>query len=175
MYPLRINLLSTEKRKYLNKMIYVQFVKNTFISIVFVFCLSGITLLGCQSVLQEYFSDVSNSLTLSDSMHAEKNKNIQAVNETLKKVEAMQEVHNLWSQKIIKLGNAIPTDIIINNILIVNQNKEINISGTALRRTALLELKDNFNNLDFINNINIPLSQLTEKENIDFSISIEMK
>ena len=87
----------------------------------------------------------------------------------------MQEVHNLWSQKIIKLGNAIPTDIIINNILIVNQNKEINISGTALSRTALLELKDNFNNLDFINNINIPLSQLTEKENIDFSISIEMK
>lgn len=175
MYPIRLNLLSTEKRKYLNRMIYVQFIKNTFISIVFVFCLSGITLLGGQLVMQEYFNDVSNNLTISDGMNAEKNIRIQKINTMIKKSGALQEIHNLWSQKIVEVTNSTPNGVIFKNLILNKNNKEINISGIAKNRSDLIELRDNMSNLRFINNVKIPLSQLTEKEDINFSISIEMK
>lgn len=175
MFPIRINLLSTEKRKYLNRMIYIQFIKNTFISIVFVFCISGITLLGGQSVLQEYFSEVSNGLTLAGGINAEQNKKIRDINSLIRNVEAVQEVHNLWSQKIVELSNIVPDKVTFSNMILNKETQGINISGVAKDRESLLEFKDNINNLDFIKNIEIPLSQLTEKEDIKFSISIEMK
>ena len=55
------------------------------------------------------------------------------------------------------------------------QKNEISLSGIAKDRDSLLELKTNIEKLDFIEKIEIPLSQLTEKENIDFSIVIKMK
>lgn len=175
MYPITINLLSTEKRKYLNRMIYVQFIKNTLISIVFVFCISGITLLGGQSVLQEYFNDVSNILTTSGEMHADKNKQIRAVNLTLNKAESVQQIHNIWSNIIVDVGNAVPNDIVINNLIFKKSEKKISIIGAANSRLSLLKFKENLNSLDFVKNTDIPLSQLTEKEDIKFSITTEMK
>ncbi|MDP2692631.1 MAG: hypothetical protein Q8O88_03245 [bacterium] len=175
MYPIKINLLSPEKRKYLTRMVYVQFVKNTFISIVFVFCISGITLLGGQSVLQEYYTDVSASLALSGELHADKNKKIEAVNTIIKNVEAVQEMHNLWANKILRIGNSVPSGVILNSIILAKDKERINISGTAIDRDSLLELKENITKLEFVNDIEIPLGQLTEKEDIDFSISIETR
>ncbi len=175
MYPIKINLLSNEKRKYLNRMIYIQFVKNTFISIVFVFCLSGMTLLGGQSVLQEYFNSVSSVLTMSNSVRSAENKQIQDVNNIIKRTEALEAVNNLWAEKIVEFGNAVPAGVTIKNMGIFKDRNEINISGLAQNRDALLELKENVSELDFIENMEIPLSQLTEKEDINFSITIKMK
>lgn len=175
MHPIRINLLSNEKKKYLNRMIYVQFIKNTFISIVFVFCISGIILLGCQSVLQEYFSEVSSSLTVSGGVNSTKNKQIQSINDTINRVEALQEIHNSLSFTIIEFGNVVPEGVILNNLFINNGSKKIDVSGVAKDRKALLSFRDAVNSLKFTENIEIPISQLTEKENINFSIQIDMK
>ena len=175
MYPIKINLLSPEKKSYLNRIIYIQFIKNTFISIVFVFCISGIALLGGQVILQEYFGDVSSNLLVSSGLNADTNRQIQEVNTIIKKTEALQAVHYLWLQKIVEIGNAVPDKVVFSSINLNKEKKYINISGTADDRDSLLELKNNINSLDFIQNIEIPLSQLTEKENIKFSIDIEMK
>jgi len=156
-------------------MIYVQFVKNTFVSIVIVFCISGITLLGAQLVLEEYFSEVNNSLAFSGDMYSGQNKKISEVNDIIKKTEVIQDIHNLWSQKILELGNATPKNVSLNSMALNKQKNEISLSGIAKDRDSLLELKTNIEKLDFIEKIEIPLSQLTEKENIDFSIVIKMK
>lgn len=171
MYPTRINLLSPEKRKYLRRMIYIQFTKNTLISIVFVFCLSGITLLGGQWVLQEYFNDVSSNLIATNSRHGEKNKKIKEINNILIQTDAVQQTHTDWSPIVVNLSNAIPEGIILENLSFNSATHIISINGKAGTRENLLQMQTNLNNLDFIKNVDIPLSQLTEKINITFSIS----
>lgn len=171
MYPTRINLLSPEKRKYLRRMIYIQFTKNTLTSIVFVFCLSGITLLGGQSVLQEYFNDVSSNLIATNSRHAEKNKKIKEVNNILTQTDAIQQIYTNWSPIVINLTNTIPKGIIVDSLSFNSLNHTFIINGTASTREDLLQMQTNLNNLEFIKNVDIPLSQLTEKANISFSIS----
>ena len=171
MYPTRINLLSPEKRKYLRRMIYIQFTKNTLISIVFVFCVSGITLLGGQSVLQEYFNDVSSNLVATNNRHAEKNKIIKEINALINQTDAIQQTYTAWSPIITNLANTIPEGILINNFSLNSNNHTVTLNGSAKTRENLLQMQTNLNNLDFIENVNIQLSQLTEKINVAFSVT----
>lgn len=171
MHPIRINLLSPEKRKYLRHIIYIQFAKNTLASVVFVFCLSGITLLGCQWVLQEYFNDVSANILATNSRYAEKNQKIKEVNNLIAQTDAIQQTYTVWSPIITNLTNSVPEGILIENLSLNSNNHTFAINGKAQTRENLLQTQTNLNNLDFIENVNIPLSQLTEKININFSIS----
>jgi len=175
MYPTRLNLLSPEKRNRLQKMIYVQFIKNVFISVVFVFCLSGITLLGGQWVLQEYFNAVSNNILSANSQQAEKNKKINEVNSIITNIGALQEVNTLWHPTIIRLINSIPAGITLDSISLNSSAKTFIISGVARAREDLLTMQINLSTLDFVENIDIPLSQLTKKENFSFSITATFK
>lgn len=175
MYPTRINLLSPEKRKYLRRIIYIQFTKNTLTSIVFVFCLAGITLLGCQLVLQEYFNDVSSTIIATNSRYAEKNKKIKEINNLIAQTDAIQQTYITWPAIVINLANSIPDGILIENLFLNSNNHTFTINGKAETRENLLQMQINLNNLDFVENVNIPLSQLTEKINIAFSISVIYK
>jgi len=174
MYPTRLNLLSPEKRTYLRRMIYIQFIKNTLISIVFVFCVSGITLLGGQWVLQEYFNDVSTNLVATNNGSAERNQKIKEVNYLISETDALQQTYIIWSSIIVELTNAIPNGIVINDLSLNSGDKYV-LSGIADTRENMLEMQKKLNTLDFIKNTKIPISQLTEKENFAFSISATVK
>lgn len=152
-------------------MIYIQFTKNTLVSIVFVFCLSGITLLGGQSVLQEYFNDVSSNLIATNSRYAEKNKKIKEINNIIAYTDAIQQAYTDWSPIVADIANSIPEGIVVENISLNAKTHNFVLSGKANTRENLLQMQINLNNLDFIKNVDIPLSQLTEKTNITFSIS----
>jgi hypothetical protein len=171
MYPTRLNLLPPEKRKFLQKMIYIQFIKNVFISIVFVFCVSGILLLGAQSILQEYLNDVSSNLIATRSSHTGKNRAIKDINKILLETEAVQQLYIPWTSTIIDMANSTPNGITLNNLSLDSKTKTHVISGTADTREDLLTFQENLETLDFIDQVEIPPSQLTEKENISFSIS----
>lgn len=171
MYPTRINLLSTEKRKYLRRMIYFQFIKNTLTSLVIVFCISGITLLSGQWILQEYFNDVSGNLVATNGYQNGKNKKIKETNDLISQINALQQVNTQWSNTMVQIGNAIPDKVVLKNLSLNSENKIFIFSGTADTRADLLEMQTNLEQLDFIENVDIPLSQLTEKENLLFTIS----
>lgn len=175
MYPIRLNLLSPDKRKFLQRMIYVQFIKNTFTSIVFVFCVSGITLLGGQWVLQEYFNDVSGNLVATTSKQVEKNKKIKEVNSLINQTDIIQQVYTPWSDIIIDISNAVPNGIVLTNISLNSGNKNFVFSGNADTRDNLLEMQKNLKALSFIEDVKIPVSQLTEKENFPFTIPATYK
>lgn len=173
MYPIKLNLLSPEKRRYLNRMLYFQFIKNALISTVFVFCVSGIALLGGQWILQEYANDVSTSFTLTVGLHESKNEQIRQINELIKNIDALQATHQLWSPLIVNFANAIPDNVVISSMFF--DKEKILISGMALTRADLLSLQTNLNALEFVEKTDIPLSQLTERENINFSITSRLK
>lgn len=174
MYPTRLNLLSPEKRSYLQRIIFFQFIKNSLESLVFVLALSGIILLGAQWVLEGYFNDISAGLLAGTSRQAEKNAQINQVNATLTQIDALQQLYTLWTPILIPLSAALPPGVILDGLTLDATTAAYHLSGRASTRAELLALKNNLQTLPFIAAVTIPLSQLTEKENVTFSITASL-
>lgn len=171
MFPTRLNLLSPEKRIYLQRLMYGQFLKNSIESLLGILCLSGIMLLGAEWVLQGYFNELSASLTTSNKIQAEKNLQIKHINRALHDVDGIQQVYMLWTPRLVELAAAIPPGVVLTGLATDSAAGSYTLSGVALTRDDLLTLQTRLEALNFIDNVPIPLAQLTAKENVSFSLT----
>lgn len=171
MYPVRLNLLAPEKQKRLRHIVYVQFAKNSLEVVVFVISLSGIILLGAQSVLQGYFNDIADSLTSVNQKQEEKNHGIKDVNRLLAKTANIQSLYTVWTPIIADISSAIPPRIVLSGLQLDMTKRLFVFTGNAASRDDLLDLQKNLKRLPFIESAIVPLSQLTEKANVSFSIT----
>ena len=67
MHPIRLNLLSPQKKTYLRRMSRFQFTKSIFEILLITASVSAIILLGSQSVLQTYFAELTRGTTFARS------------------------------------------------------------------------------------------------------------
>lgn len=175
MIPHRLNLLSPEKKKHLKRMTNFQFAKSLLeLMLIFLSC-SGIALLGGQWVLQEHFNEITGHIVSVTNKYAEKNLEIKNINITLARTEKIQKDYTLWTIKIIDIAKQIPEEIALSSLNFNSETDTIYISGIAKTRDNLLTLKNNLETLGWMEKVAIPPDQLTEKENIQFSISPSLK
>jgi Tfp pilus assembly protein PilN len=74
---------------------------------------------------------------------------------------------------LVNLTKLIPENINIKN-LDIDSNK-ISITGWAKSRDELLLFKNNLENSELFNGVNIPLENLLQKDNVDFNIKASIK
>lgn len=175
MLPHRLNLLSPGKVLHLKKMINFQFIKNLLEIILFFFCLSGITLLGGQIILQDYFYQVVSQTVAVSSRYANTNKEIRDINIILEKINRVSKEYYSWSETIVEISNVLPNQVVLSGLIINKTNQHIIINGTAINREALLSFRDRLDSLNLGKPIEIPPAQLTAQENINFSFTINLK
>ena len=175
MFPTRLNLLSPEKKRYLEHLMYWQFLKTSIESFLGILCFSGIVLLGAEWVLQDYFNDLSASLTTSNKIQAEKNLQIKHVNRVVRDINALQQIYTQWTPRLSRLLAAIPPSVILNDLTLNSTSGSYTLSGIAATRDDLLAFQNALEALDFIDRVPIPLSQLTAKENVPFSLVVTGK
>jgi hypothetical protein len=171
MFPTRLNLLSSRKRNHLQKMIFFQFTRNILEMTLFVLCISGIALLGGRSILQDHFNDLTTQIAQTTNKYADTNKKIQDINKILLTTEKIQRNYFIWTPVMTEISSKIPKNIVISHLNVDNKNKVITFTGKAPTREDLLNLQEQLESLSFIETIEIPVSALTEKENIPFSIT----
>ncbi len=175
MIPHRLNLISPDKYQHLKRMVSFQFVKNLLELILIIISLGGMVLLGGQWILQDYFNQIAEQIVSVSNRYAGTNQDIKKINSTLNRLEKIQkEYHNLIPS-LSELTEKIPKNIILTALNFDDKNKKITLTGTALTRDDLLALKDQLNTLDWIRPLQIPPAQLTEKNNIQFSLTLEKK
>ncbi len=175
MFPTRLNLLSPNKRKYLRKMLYAQFVKASLESFVFVISLVSILFLGTEWVLQTNFNNLSTSLVTNNGQEAERNNKIKKINNVLEKMTELQKTHTLWTSIMEDFTRVIPKEITLTSLNINELSGNYQLSGTAPTRDDLLKLKASLESLEYIEPVEIPLSLLTQKEDISFSLTAKLK
>jgi len=175
MIPLRHNFLSPKKRKHLKHLIDFQFAKNILEIILMTLSFAGIILLGGQWVLQSYFNDLTGQLVSINSQYSQTNKEIKEINEILAGTEKVQNKYISWSKIIREFSDAVPNNIAFNVLQIDYQSKIFNMSGFAPVRQDLLDLQKSLGNISWLEKIDIPISQLTEKQNIPFFITAKIK
>jgi hypothetical protein len=175
MFPTRLNLLPPDNKKYLQKMIFTEFTKSTLETVLFLLCLSGIALLCGQWVLQGYFNDLTVNIVSISSQQAESNAQIKKTNNILKLTQQIDREYVKWTPTLVAIANATPELVVLSNFSLNNGTKTITLGGTAGTRDSLLAFGQNLLALPMIESVNLPSSQLTEKENILFNFTAKLR
>jgi len=175
MIPLRLNFLSPEKRRHLQNMVKFQFLKAVLEVSLISLCIVGVAMIGGEWVLQDYFTDLSNQISLITSQNKKANQEITDINKILADTEKLQKNYTIWTEKIAEISNIIPVQVFLTNLTIDIQNQTINLSGHANNRADLLDLKEKLLSLSWVASIDIPSSLLTLKEDIAFNLTGKIK
>jgi len=175
MIPCRLSLLSPEKRQNLNSMVYFQFLKSILEILLIVISITGIILLGAQSVLEDYFSKLTSTIVFTQNQFAKTNSEIKNINETIKEVGKIQKEYEPIN-KIIKLfTTALPNELILNTVSYNQNTKILSLTGTALTRDSLLNFKEQLKSYPEVVSSDLPASQLTKKDMVPFSLNLKLK
>lgn len=174
MFPTRLNFLPPEKRRYLRRMVFTQFVKSTMEMLVLLLSITGMALLATQWVLQGYFNDLTENIVASANQQASSNQQIKHVNMVLRQADTIQAEHKLWSPLLTRLAHAVPEGVVLTSLSVNASEDLLSLAGTATTREALLNLQQSLEELPEIEMISIPLSQLTQPTNISFSFQAQI-
>lgn len=170
-FPMRLNLLPPDKQQNLHKTLVAQFIKNIFELGFFVTCIIAIALLGGQWILQTYFYDITtNTLSVSAGPN-DTTRRINQVNTILRNAEAVQKGYISWTPILIEIHSALPGNVVLTRLVLDPKTEKAEIAGRAATRDDLLALEIALEALPFFGDIEVSLSQLTQRENIAFSFS----
>lgn len=175
MIPVRLNFLSPQKRHNLEIMVIFQLGKSILEIILIVICLVGMGLLGAQSVLQDYFNDLSGTVALTQSRHQQTNRAVEEINQTISQLEKIQAGYKSFLPLFPQLFNDLPNDIYLNSFNINLEKNNITISGFSKTRDSLLGYKTTIEKQSWIKKVDWPLSQITKKENVPFTLELNLK
>lgn len=175
MIPLRLNLLSPEKKRSHQRAIYVQFVKNMLEVLLILICFSAIVLLFGKQWLDNKLQDISSQHIVMDSRFLHTNARVDAANKNIQRVAKIQDNYTLWTPLLEEFTSAIPRDVILSSFSINLSERAISLTGFAPTRESLLAFEERVESLTWAEPVLIPIDQLTNKENVSFNFSIRVK
>jgi Tfp pilus assembly protein PilN len=171
MFPTRLNLLPPDNQKYLQKMVFTEFIKSTLETILLLLTLTGMAILGGEWVLQGYFNDLTETIVTVSNENSEANNEIRNINMLIEQVMEIQQQYTLWTPFFVDLSSSVPDGVVLSNISIDIKNQLFSLSGTAKKRRDLLDLQHQLELLPYIASLSIPPSQLTKKEDISIHLT----
>ncbi|HRY36706.1 MAG TPA: PilN domain-containing protein [Candidatus Magasanikbacteria bacterium] len=175
MMILNLNLLPLNKKKELKILTRINLVKNFFVhsfQILFVFLCF---LLIFYYNLNQQLTNLNKSRTLINSNFAEYNKEINELNKNIGTINVAGERFQELTPKFLEMLQIVPENIKITSLSLSLDKKAIFIPGVAKNRDALLSYGEALKKIPWIKNIDIPKTQLLQKENISFNIGVELK
>jgi Tfp pilus assembly protein PilN len=174
MYPLRLNLLTQEKKEKVFHTAQFKFVQNIFQFILIGISVAAIALLLSEQLLQRYFTNIAQNTVAIGNKYSESTKEITTINNLTKRVSEVQKKYHEITPIILSLTNTIPEGIVLNSLNIDYENRIIKFSGIADTRDNFLNFQNKLNENNNLSDIESPVSDLTKKENISFNINAKI-
>jgi len=167
-----LNLLDNKRKKhYLFRRVLLTIQKSIEL-LFFMALLIGIIFSTSQYYLQKTLEEVTEQSVLINKKIGGFNEETAQLNQLIKNVKNIQEEYIPWSPVLIKTTQAIPENIKINSLKISKQESQLNLQGIAKNRETLLKLRNNLENLYFVEKIDSPLSNLLKKEDVNFNLIV---
>lgn len=172
---IKLNIISNNLKKELNlKSLYIS-IKNFILAVSALIFIYALILLLSKYILKSHFIDTVNQSTLVTSNIKNYNNQIKTINEQIEAITSIQDDYVAWSDLISYLSKNLDDGIKLKQLKIDGVNGNMQISGNADTRESLLKFKSSLENNKNIGNINFPIKNLLEKNNIDFEISAKIK
>lgn len=175
MIPIRLNLLSPGKRRVHQRTTYFQFTKNM-LEVIFIFiCISGTALLLALGYLEVQVSNITSHIAVSESKYAQKNREVDDANAVVNRAAVIQQEYIHWIPLLHTVRAAIPAHVGVDSLTMNWSTKTMTITGVAETRDALLALAKQLSAVPWIQPLTIPVTQLIEKDQIPFALSLTLK
>jgi hypothetical protein len=171
---LEINILPQELKSELRlsklyntikKMVLLVVLMTLFISILIIF---GRILLKVQTNIFSNSSSISGADAITD-------KKIYDIEKEVEYAKKIQSENVNWPRTIENFVNNVNSDISITQFKIDKDSSQMSISGIAKTREGLLSFKKNLEtNLNY-SNLEFPIKDLSQKQNINFDLKMNIK
>jgi Tfp pilus assembly protein PilN len=171
---LRLNLLSKEAKKEVKfKRLYALVIRVDFLLL-----LSAVFLViiftGSKILLQNTFKEFANQDSLLKISSQDYNEKIRQINDQIKTVSKIQNEFIYSSLLVKELTDRIPDGIYLSYIKADISQRVLRIIGRAQTRENFLALKQKLENSTVFIEVDSPLQNILQKENIDFEMSIKL-
>ncbi|HPN54654.1 MAG TPA: PilN domain-containing protein [Candidatus Moranbacteria bacterium] len=100
-------------------------------------------------------------------------KKFKEINEKDSLLAKIQNGHVHWKNVLLEFSNIIPDSVYLNNIS--NNDYKVFLAGKARSRDDLITFKERLENSACFQDVNVPLSNLVVKNDIDFQIDLVLK
>jgi len=144
---------------------YLMVVAIIFVSIVF---------LSAQTITQNNFNRIVAETTLITKNGQSQNNRIREINASINYVDEIQNNFFKWSLLFYNLSKKLNNNIKFYSISINKEKKEVLLRGVAAFREDLITFKEGVEKSDLFLNIDFPIKNILEKENINFEIKAEI-
>ena len=169
-----LNLISLEQKKEIKlRHVYI-FIKNINFILIFIALLVAIILMVSKSLIQLNINRlISQTILVVPSTRSYAN-SIVEVNKQIDFVHKIQDEFIPWSNLIKNLSLMASADINFYYLKVDSSDKTIKIKGNAALRDGLLNLKQKMESSKYFHDIEFPIKNILEKENIDFEIKAKL-
>lgn len=171
---LTLNLVSAEQKKEIKLRHVFGLIKKINLTLIAITITIAIVLLAAKIILQLKFNQIVEQTTLVTKNNQGYNNQVREINSKLNFVSRIQDDFIPWSSLLKNLANMTPADINFYYLKINAQEQSIKIKGKAKLRNSLLNFKSQMENSPAFKEIDFPIKNILEKENIDFEINAKL-
>lgn len=100
-------------------------------------------------------------------------KEIISMNSLVDEISKIQKKHLYWTDVLSELEKSTPAGMTITDL--TTKDYRIMLAGRAKTRESLVDFKEKMNSGGCFENLNVPLSNLVDKENIAFQVDFSVK
>jgi len=171
---LSLNLVSQQLKQEIKlRHIYEMLKKvNGILIVITVFI--AIIILSAKVILQNNFNRIVEQTTLITRSSQGHNAKIREVNARLNYVDDIQNNFIAWSYLLEDIAGSVDDNIKFNLIKVNKEEEEIILKGVARSRNNLLALKEGLEDSEIFANIDFPIKNILEKEDINFEITVKL-
>lgn len=173
------NLLTPQERTFLTQQLWYLIVRRFVITFCTLFVLAAGLLYLNQYLLSQESStlDSSISASLQETILKEGGPlqdNIRKINSTLSSYQNIQSKFIPWSPFFGRFFEQIPQGISVYSVTVDSSTKTMSVEGTAKTRADMLKLRSNLEKFYAFTEIRSTGSDLTQRENIDFTVTASL-
>ncbi|MFH1583010.1 MAG: hypothetical protein ABIB72_01680, partial [Candidatus Falkowbacteria bacterium] len=171
---LTLNLISEELKKEIKLRHLYLFIKKINLTLIIITIVVAIILLAAKTILQVKFNNIVDQTTLVTKNNQGYNTKVRDINSRLDFVEKIQNGFIPWSNLLKTVAEITSSDIGLNYLKINFAEQTIKIRGKAGLRESLLDFKQKMEAMAIFENIDFPIKNILEKENINFEINAKI-
>jgi hypothetical protein len=134
--------------------------------------ISGAIFIAAEKILENNFDKAS--AIINQRTEYEFSEKISGVNSLAGFINSLDSGHYEWSQLLSDITERAPAGIKISILEVSQDTGSVSMRGFSPNREKLLEYKNNLEKIIFLEQVRLPIQQLSQKENIDFTINIKL-
>lgn len=170
-----LNFINPEEQIEMHKEKIILVVRDVFAFLVITTALVSSVMLVGRNIMQESIADITDSSTLVKIQENEINVAIKRINTRLKNIDTLQKQYQVWTPTLASITSTIPANNQLTSFVLDTETRVIQVKGISKTRESLLALKSSLESDGHVASVDLPISNLLSKEDIEFSLTIHLK